>query len=472
MGRIPYEGRNFLRKVVCVQGLGFVGAAMAAATSLANDQAGKPLYDVIGLDLETESGSSRVDAINQGRFPFHVNDEKLAQAVQRGRLRGNLSATTDPKAYAKADVILVDVQFDIAFQAAEPRVNYEAFKEALRTVALHMRQDALIIVETTVPPGTCEHIAVPTISEILEQRGLDPNKLMLAHAYERVMPGENYLDSIVNFWRVYSGSSEKAADRCEEFLSTIINTVDFPLTRLSSTTASETAKLLENTYRAVNIAFIAEWSEFAEAVGLDLFEIIAAIQKRPTHANIRYPGLGVGGYCLTKDPTFTPAASKDLFGLTLDFPFSELAVTQSARMPLHALSKLRENIGGSLRNKRVLLCGVSYRNDVADTRFSPSEALYVNLLREEAEVHLHDPIVSWWEEVGVEIPSELPSFEDFDAVVFAVPHRDYQELNLVDYMESPESTYVLDAFMVFEASRRKAFQASGMRIQAIGVGDG
>ena len=471
MGRI-FDGEGmFLRKVVCVQGLGFVGAAMAAATAIASDEEGNPLYDVIGVDLNTKAGLSRVEAINNGRFPFETTDEELTAAVKQGFVQGNLSATTDADVYSKADVILIDVHFDIAFQAANPRLDFAAFTAALQTVARHMRPDALVIVETTVPPGTCELVAIPTISEILEERGLDSSKLMLAHAYERVMPGKNYLDSVTNFWRVYAGASEEAANACEEFLSSVINTAEFPLTRLSSTTASETAKVLENTYRAVNIAFMAEWTDFAEAVGLDLFEIVSAIQIRPTHANIRFPGLGIGGYCLTKDPTFTPAASKDLFGLDLDFPFSELAVTQSAQMPLHAVRRLRNGLGGNFSGKRVLLCGVSYRSDVADTRYSPSEALYIQLVKEGAEVHLHDPLVTRWEEVSLDISAELPPFKDFDAVVFAVPHRQYQELNLLDYIENPETTYVLDAFMVFSSSQRKALQAKGIRIHAIGVGE-
>ena len=101
-------------------------------------------------------------------------------------------------------------------------------------------------------------------------------------------------------------------DIMHNILHKVINTKKYPLTKLSSTLASETSKLLENTYRTVNIAFIAEWTRYAEKVGIDLFEVIQAIQRRPTHKNIRYPGIGIGGYCLTKDPAFTPAASKEL----------------------------------------------------------------------------------------------------------------------------------------------------------------
>ena len=116
------------------------------------------------------------------------------------------------------------------------------------------------------------------------------------------MPGKNYFDSIVNYWRVYAGIDDESAKKCEKFLKKIINTKDYPLTRLSDTTSSETAKVLENSYRAANIAFIEEWGRFAEDIGIDIFEIIESIRMRPTHSNIRQPGFGVGGYCLTKDP--------------------------------------------------------------------------------------------------------------------------------------------------------------------------
>ena len=212
---------------------------------------------------------------------------------------------------------------------------------------------------------------MPILRECFNKRGLDVEKIKLAHSYERVMPGEKYYDSIINFWRVYSGINEESALACEKFLSKVINTKKYPLTKLSSTLASETSKLLENTYRTVNIAFIAEWTRYAEKVGIDLFEVIQAIQTRPTHKNIRFPGIGIGGYCLTKDPAFAPAASKELLKQDLDFPFSKLAMNESSKMPLHAVSRMRELLGGDFHNKNILICGVSYRENIGDTRYSP-----------------------------------------------------------------------------------------------------
>ena len=127
------------------------------------------------------------------------------------------------------------------------------------------------------------------------------------------MPGKNYLDSIINYWRVFAGINDISADKCAEFLSKIINVKKYPLTRLSNTNESETGKLLENSYRAVNIAFIEEWGRFAEDIGLDLFNIIDAIKMRPSHNNIMQPGFGVGGYCLTKDPRFADLSVKQIF---------------------------------------------------------------------------------------------------------------------------------------------------------------
>jgi UDP-N-acetyl-D-glucosamine dehydrogenase len=313
---------------------------------------------------------------------------------------------------------------------------------------------------------------VPALSNIFKQRGLEGFQPLVAHSYERVMPGKDYLDSVINNWRVYAASSEQAADACEAFLESVLNTKAFPLTRLSSMLASESAKVLENTYRTVNIAFIHEWTKFAEGVGIDLFEVINAIQKRPTHANIRYPGIGIGGYCLTKDPTFAPAAAKQLFGLSIEFPFSRLAVSQTAQMPLHALGRLTNFLGGSLNSKKILLCGVSYRQDVADTRFSPSEIIYRKLKALGAIVDLHDPFVNFWEELGVEVSTLLPSSESYNAIIFAVPHQHYQILDLSKYLVFKDKVLIFDAFSVFTAEQRKNFRHLGIRIEAVGVGDG
>ena len=148
----------------------------------------------------------------------------------------------------------------------------------------------------------------------LRKRNLSSDKIKIGHSYERVMPGPGYIDSIQNFFRVYSGVDKKSADAVESFLHTIIQTDEYPLTRLGNTNATEIAKVLENSYRAMNIAFAVEWSRFAEEAGVDLYEVVNAIRLRPTHANLMYPGIGVGGYCLTKDALLASWAKQNLIG--------------------------------------------------------------------------------------------------------------------------------------------------------------
>ena len=199
-------------------------------------------------------------------------------------------------------------------------------------------------------------------------------------------------------------------------------------------------------------------------------EIIDANRMRPTHSNIRFPGLGVGGYCLTKDPTFTPAASKQFFDKDLEFPFSRMAVRVNHEMPLHTVSRLRSLLNCSLAEQKILVCGVSYRPDVGDTRYSPSETLVRELIAQGAKVTCHDPYLNYWNELGITIPKKLPLAANFDAVIFAVQHKQYRDLDLDTWANS--STIILDANLVFNKNQRKTLRATGVRIESLGRGNG
>jgi UDP-N-acetyl-D-glucosamine dehydrogenase len=270
---------------------------------------------------------------------------------------------------------------------------------------------------------------------------------------------------------VYSGHDDEAADGCEDFLSKVINTADYPLTRLHNTTASETAKVLENSFRAMNIAFIDEWSRFAEAVGVDLFQITDAIRTRPTHKNIMRPGFGVGGYCLTKDPLFAKLSAKEFFSKEIDFPMSTEAVKINREMPLASLSILRNYFDNSLEGKKLLLMGVSYRQDVGDTRYSPSEIFVKNAKQSGALVDYHDPLVDEWEEMNVNVRKDIPNALEYDAVIFAVPHREYQEINFRQWLNNGK-VVVLDACNVLDEQTRSFFRTNSIKYFTIGRGVG
>ena len=454
---------------ICIQGLGFVGSAMATAVAIAEDNRGKLIYDVVGVDLPNETGKKRVDAINKGEFPFTISDDRLLLALTKAHKNGNLRASTDQNEYIQADIIVVDVHLDIPYLDDEPQLLFTEFIEAIQAIGKKISSETLIIIETTVPPGTCEKIVIPTLRIELEKRHIDPHSVHVAHSYERVMPGEKYLESIIDYWRVFAGYTKKAGDLCEEFLKNVVNIDKFPLTRLSSTIASETAKVMENTYRATNIAFIDEWTKYAETVGIDMFEVIDAIKVRPTHSNIMFPGLGVGGYCLTKDPTFTPAASKQLFKKALDFPFSKMAVKINHEMPLHTIKRLISFLG-PLKGMRILVCGISYREDVGDSRFSPSETLVRELIKNKANVFCHDPYLTYWDELDLALLKELPKPANYNAVIMAVAHKQYRELILSNWALGTE--LVLDASSIFNKEQRNLAREQGIRVESIGRGEG
>ena len=436
---IPKEGDkenidNFLsnhkgKKVIVVQGLGFVGAVMTLICSNALTEE----YAVIGVDLANSNNYWKIASINEGIFPVVASDPKIEEYYEKTQSKGNLFATFDSYAYNIADVIIVDINLDVLKNSdfSKTLINYDVnlkpFENAIETIGNNCKEDVLILVETTVPPGTCKKVAYPLIKECLLNRNLAIDKFKLGHSYERVMPGPNYIDSIQNFYRVYSGIDEKSAISVEKFLRTIISTEKYPLTQLANTNATEMAKVLENSYRAMNIAFMVEWSRFAEQADVNLYEVVSAIRMRPTHSNMMLPGIGVGGYCLTKDPLLASWAKQNLFNSELPLKQSETSLQINDQMPLFAFNYLKETFKGSLKSKNVFLLGVSYRSDISDTRYTPVEPFYDYLSSEGARICLHDPYVDVWEEKGIEVSSDLKQLleEDIDILVFCTNHSEY-----------------------------------------------
>lgn len=418
------------RKVVVVQGMGFVGAvvSLVAANALTEE------YAVIGVDLPTPASWWKIQSINEGIFPIAADDPKIGLFYKQAREKGNLYATCDSYAYSKADVIIVDINLDVAKQSngngelQDYDVDLSAFKKAIQSIGTYCQPDVLVLVETTVPPGTCSKIVKPILEKLLQERGLPVDQLKIGHSYERVMPGPKYIDSIQNFYRVFSGVDEASAVATENFLRTMIKTDEYPLTRLGSTEATEMAKVLENSYRAMNIAFMVEWSRFAEEAGVDIYEVVNAIRMRPTHKNIMLPGLGVGGYCLTKDPLLASWARTNLFGSDEGLKQSETGVHINDQMPYFAFRYLRSQYPGSLAGKKVLLLGVSYLNDVGDTRNTPVQIFFEQLQAAGSEVTLHDPHIVYWEEKRLQVDNDLEPLlqRTYDFVIITTGHREYR----------------------------------------------
>lgn len=464
-------------QIAVVQGLGFVGAAVAACISAARAENGDPAFFVIGLDLATPSGYWKVARINEGRAPIASPDPELPRLIAEG-VNGtrNLRATTEQEALALADVIVADIHLDVKDPARiEPdaiEVNMSAFQSAIHQIGRHMSPDALVMVETTVPIGTTEQVVRPTLLEERAARGIDA-PLLLAHAYERVMPGPAYVRSIREFWRTYAASDDASAERAEAFLSAFIDTDTYPLCRLVGTEASEMAKLMENSYRAANIAMIHEWTLMAEKVGVNLFEVVDSIRVRKgTHDNMRYPGFGVGGYCLTKDSLLAQWAGDNLFGadVTLEMTLQGLRINRA--MPLHVKDLLGEGLGHT-KDKTIAILGVSYMAGLDDTRNTPTEILFAALEDAGADPRVHDPLVRHWEErPDVQVFTDLAGcVRCADAVVLAVPHAAYaavmEQLMIACRNNLP---LVIDTFNIIDDRQAETYHQSGGRVFGVGKG--
>jgi len=504
LSKMAAQNRKLGREVVVVVGLGFVGAVMAAVVASARDKAGKPSKFVIGVQRPSPRSFWKIPLLNRGVSPVKSEDPEVDELIRRCvKEDRTLVATYNLEALKLADVVVVDVQCDYLKESLgnvrTGAADMEALEASIATIAEHIQPDALVLIETTVAPGTTEQVAYPIMKKTFERRGIQSDPL-LAHSYERVMPGRNYVASIRDFWRVCSGINEVARERVVRFLESVLNTEKYPLTVLDKPVESETAKIVENSYRATILAFLDEWSVFAERNGVDLKKVIDAIKVRPTHSNIIFPGPGIGGYCLPKDGGLGMWAYEHIFGWNDDiFRITPMAVdindTRSLRPPQLVRDALR-NMGKPLAAADVLILGASYREDVGDTRYSGSEIIVRKLAEMGANVHVHDPYVEHWWEFEAQDTYPHPGYslarffhrqdglknlrvqrdlatalKDMDAVVLAVRHKEYLELDPEWVVKSAgKPIAVVDCFCILDDAKIRRYFELGCEVKGLGRG--
>jgi nucleotide sugar dehydrogenase len=344
-------------------------------------------------------------------------------------------------------------------------------------------------------------VAQPIIRKAFAARGIETPPL-LAHSFERVMPGREYVKSIRDFWRVCSGCSDEARRRVVKFLTEVLNTKDFPLTVMDRPIESETTKIVENSYRATILAFLNEWSLFAERNGVDLVKVIQAIKVRPTHSNMIFPGPGIGGYCLPKDGGLGYWAYKHILGFEDQdalFKITPTAIDTNDTRGLHVAELVRDalrNMGRYIAGARILLAGASYREDVGDTRYSGSELVVRKLTEMGAEVRVHDPYVDHWYEletqdtypapgqswarffrnqqdlVHTRVEKDLPkAVKGAEALVLAVRHTPYLNLSPDDVVKwTGGPLAVVDCFGVLSDDQIRRYFQLGCEVKALGRG--
>ena len=502
--KIVGEQRALGREVVVVVGVGFVGAVMAAVVADTVDAQGNPSKFVIGMQRPSVRSYWKIPLLNRGQPPVQAEDPEVAPMIHRCvNEKKTLIATFTYDALKLADVVVVDVQCDYLKESLgdvrNGQTDMAALEKSLETIAQHISSDTLVLIETTVAPGTTEQVAYPIMKKVFRKRGIQSDPL-LAHSFERVMPGKDYVSSIRDFWRVCSGNNDEATQRVVKFLNEVINTDEYPLTVLDRPIESETAKIVENSYRATILAFLDEWSLFAERNGVDLIKVIQAIKVRPTHSDIIFPGPGIGGYCLPKDGGLGLWAYRHIHGFEDDiFKITPLAVDINDTRALHVAQLTRDalrNMSRPLAAAEVLVLGASYREDVGDTRYSGSELIVRRLTEMGAELRVHDPYIQhWWEfEKQDSYPSPTHSLKRFfrsqdkltdlcieqdldralqgtDAVIFAVRHQHYLDLDPDEVVETAGGPVaVIDCFGILDDARIKRYFELGCEVKGLGRG--
>lgn len=404
-----------------VVGLGYVGLPLA----LAYVDAG---YRVIGYDVDGD----KIASLQAGRsYIGDVADEQVAAAVARDAF----APTTDPARLGEADVVAICVPTPLTADK-EPDLSFLA--DTAETLSARLRPGQLVVVESTVYPGTTREVVLP----ILEKSGLAAGRdFWLAFSPERVDPGNKDFP-LRKIPTVVGGLDAAAAELAAAFYEPVVSEV----IKVSSAEAAEMSKLLENTYRAVNIALVNELKVICDKMGLDVFEVIEAAASKPYGFQKFAPGPGVGGHCIPLDPYYLAWRARQ-FGH--ESRFVELAGRVNDEMPEYVVSRLEGALGArglKLAGARVLMLGVAYKANVDDLRESPALVIIDLLRKRGADVAYHDPYAPALPKTRkydfglASTPLDAETLKDYDAVVVTTDHTG------VDYdMVFREARLVVDA---------------------------
>lgn len=369
----------------------------------------------IGFDVSPD----KVNDLNQGRSHIDdLSDDELREMLDRG-----YSATTDANEIANADTVVICVPTPLN-DSGGPDLG--AVEAATRTITANMSADTLVILESTTYPGTTDDVVRP----ILESQGaLHGKDFLLAFSPERVDPG-SLTHGITNTPKLVGGIDAEATQRATNFYEQFIDTV----VPLSGAKEAETAKLLENTYRHVNIALVNEMARFCHDLGIDIWEVIRGAATKPFGFQKFTPGPGVGGHCIPIDPNYLSFQVKKTLGY--QFRFVELAQEINNSMPQYVVTRMADLLndqGKAMNGSSVLLLGVTYKPDIADQRESPAVPLAKILQEKKATLRFHDPLVEEWNLGGeslTRVPDLHDAIEQADLVVLMQAHQSYDVSDL------------------------------------------
>lgn len=385
-----------MKNKISVVGQGYVGLPLAI-------EAAKHGFDVCGIDIN----NSIVDQLNFGKSHIEdISDLDLSLVLKSGKY----FATIDFGEVRGSEIVLICVPTPLN---AKRLPDLSALESAIISVSKNLSKNTLIIVESTIEPGTTKNFIIPLV---LKHSSLLPHELYFAYSPERIDP-RNKTWSLKNTPKLVSGADKIAIKRAFDFYADFIE----PLHIVESIEVAETSKLLENTFRFINISLINEISNFCYELGIDVNDVISAASTKPYGFMAFYPSIGIGGHCIPIDPLYLLKKSNEIGA-----PISMIDLADKVNLAIPSnIVKRAERKLGDLKGKRVLVIGVSYKPNVSDVRETPVTSLVQLLKAKGAEVNWHDDLVGEWEGTS---SSDLD--DRYDLAIIATPHN-YLDLSKI-----------------------------------------
>ncbi|MFX0019994.1 MAG: nucleotide sugar dehydrogenase [Promethearchaeota archaeon] len=446
---------------IVIIGMGYVGIPMATMLADVDD------FFVTGIQRNSQRSGWKIDWLNSGKNPFEGEEPGLGELISRVVMNKKFYVSDNYDACNNADFILIDVQTPVEIEDKIPR--YESLIEVSEKLSKHMKKGVTIIIESTVAPGTTNNIVQPILEEGSGlKRGED---FYLIFSFERVMPGK-LLEFITDVPRVIGGDCKKALERAR-FLYEKVVKKDLNLT---DTLTAELTKCIENAYRDVNIAFANEMALLCEDFNRNIFEIIKLINQREDRM-MHYPGSGVGGYCLTKDPWLL-LHGYDKYSQGKNK--SKIKIIHDSRnlndyMPKHMVELMEdalEEIGKVVDNIKVVLLGVSYKANTDDTRNTPAEHIVKNLTSKYHSHNIvymaHDPYVKLKDYSLTDFTTNFnEAVSEADVLMFTTKHKQYYNIDLDDLRKRIRTPIIIDGRNIFN---REILESKGFVYRKVGEG--
>jgi len=424
----------FIKKKICIIGLGYIGLPTAAMFATHGHQ-------IVGVDVNEKV----VDALNNGKITIY--EPYLDILVQAAVTSGNLTGKTVPE---EADAFIISVPTPIT---SEKTADMSYVKIAAESIVPYLREGNLVILESTSPPGTVNNLLLP----LLEKSGLKiGEELLVAHSPERVLPGKILIELVENP-RIIGGINRKSAEAVRDLYRTFVKGEIY----LTNATTAEMCKLMENTYRDVNIALANELSILCEDIGISAWEVIQLSNKHP-RVNIHQPGPGVGGHCLAVDPWFIVEKDPDTAKMI------RLGRQINDSMPMHVLERAKAILTGvpeTISQMKVTILGISYKPNIDDTRESPIIEL-INLFEKESvcELSIYDPHVTNYKYMCKDIYSAA---EGSHLVILGVNHEAFGKVDFELLYKKMALPNILDTRNFWD---RKALGKLGFNYYLLGDG--